>query len=49
VREWGNVEGGLGEVRVPGKVVNEEMKGEVQLMGRGRCTTIDMSMRCRVD
>jgi hypothetical protein len=28
-REWKNVEGGLGEVRAPWKVVDEEMKGEV--------------------
>jgi hypothetical protein len=48
-REWENVEGGLGEVGAPGKVVDEEMKGEVQLMGRGRCAAIDVPMRCRVD
>jgi hypothetical protein len=36
VREWENVEGGLGEVGAPWEVVDEEMKGEVQLMGRGK-------------
>jgi hypothetical protein len=35
-RGWENVEGSLGEVRAPWKVVNEEMKGEVQVMGRGK-------------
>jgi hypothetical protein len=41
-REWKKVEGGLGEVGVSWKVVHEEMKGEVQLMGRGRCAVIDV-------
>jgi hypothetical protein len=36
VRQWENIEGGLGEVMAPWEVVNEEMKGEVQLMGRGK-------------
>jgi hypothetical protein len=29
VRKWENIEGGLGEVGAPWKVVDEEMKGEV--------------------
>jgi hypothetical protein len=35
-REWENVEGSLGKVGAPWRVGNEEMKGEVQLMGRGK-------------
>jgi hypothetical protein len=43
-REWESDEGGLGEIEVPGKVVTEDMKGEVQLMGRGRCTATNVPM-----
>jgi hypothetical protein len=44
VREWENVEGGHGKARAPWEVVDEEMKSEVQLMGRGRCAMIDVPM-----
>jgi hypothetical protein len=36
VREWENIEASLGEVGAPWEVVGEKMKGEVQLMGRGK-------------
>jgi hypothetical protein len=44
--DWGNIEGGLGTVGRPWKVVDEEMKGEVQLINgerkvcRNRCANV---------